>query len=100
MAVLEGDGEEPVQLDEDHARDAQRQVDDEAVDVVGGGEDATVKETTGGTAAARRGEATAALHTRGRGAQYEDGRHGSRVDHAHQLIRPSSVRRDDGGRSR
>ena len=73
---------------------------DEVEDVVGGGEDATTRKTTGGAAAARRGEAAAALHTRGRGAQYEDGRHGSRVDHAHRLIRPSSVRRDDGGRSR
>ena len=58
-------GEELEQLDEDHARKAQRrEVGDEVVDVVGGGEDATTKETTGGATAARRGDAAAALHTR------------------------------------
>jgi len=72
---------------------AQRHVvDDEVVDVVGGGEDATAKETTGGTAAALRGDAAATLHTRGSGVQYEDGRHGSQVDHTRRLIRSSSVR--------
>jgi len=45
--VLEGDGEELVQLDEDHARSAQRRVDDEVVDVVGGGEEATTEKTMG-----------------------------------------------------
>ena len=33
-AVLEGDGEELVQVDEDHARGAQRRVHDEVGDVV------------------------------------------------------------------
>ena len=36
----------------------------------------------GGAAAARRGDAAIALHTRGRGAQYVDGRHGNRMDQA------------------
>ena len=38
--------------------------------------------STGGAAAARRGDAAIALHTRGRGAQYVDGRHGNRMDQA------------------
>ena len=46
-AVLERDGEELIQLDEDHAQNAQRRVDDEVVDVVGGGEEATAEKTTG-----------------------------------------------------
>jgi len=45
--VLERDGEELIQLDEDHARNAQRRVDDEVVDVVDGGEEATAEKTTG-----------------------------------------------------
>ena len=46
-AALERDGEELIQLDEDHARNAQQRVDDEVVDVVGGGEEATAEKTTG-----------------------------------------------------
>jgi hypothetical protein len=85
--VLEEDGVEFKQLDEDHARRAQRRVvNDEVVDVVGSGENATAKETMGGAAAARRGDVAAALHTQGRGAQYKDERYGSRVDHVHRLI--------------
>ena len=79
-AVLEGDGEELVQLDEDHARNAQRRVDDEVVDVVGGGEDSMAKETTGGTASSRRGDPVAALHAWGGGPHDEDGHHRSQVD--------------------
>ena len=45
--MLERDGEELIQLDEDHARNAQRRVDDEVVDVVGGCEEATAEKTTG-----------------------------------------------------
>ena len=45
--ALERDGEELVQLDEDHARGAQRRVDEEVADVVGGGEEATAEKTTG-----------------------------------------------------
>ena len=45
--MLEGDSEELVQLDEDHARNAQRRVDDEVGDVVDGGEEAMVEKTTG-----------------------------------------------------
>ena len=45
--ALERDGEELVQLVEDHARSAQRRVDDEVVDVVGGGEEAMAEKTTG-----------------------------------------------------
>lgn len=37
-------------------------VDDEVVDVVGGGEDATTEEITSGTATARRGNAIVTLH--------------------------------------
>ena len=36
-----------LQLDEDHTRGAQRRVDDEVGDVVGGVEEATVEKTTG-----------------------------------------------------
>jgi hypothetical protein len=62
---LEGDGEQLEQFDEDHTRRAQRHViDDKDLDVVSGGEDATAEETTGGTAAAQRGDAAAALRTR------------------------------------
>ena len=46
-AALERDGEELVQLDEDHAQGAQRRVDDEVGDVVDGGEEATAEKTTG-----------------------------------------------------
>jgi len=46
-AALERDGEELVQLDEDHARGAQRRVHDEVGDVVDGGEEATAEKTTG-----------------------------------------------------
>jgi len=68
-AVLEEDNEELEHLDEDHeSRAQQRVIDDEVVDVVGGSEDATAKETTSGSDAARIGEATTALHTQGRGA--------------------------------
>jgi len=46
-------------------RTAQRHiVNDEVVDVVGGGEDATTKETMGGTTAARKDNAAVALRTR------------------------------------
>ena len=46
-AILERDDEELVQLVEDHARSAQRRVDDEVVDVVGGAKEATAEKTTG-----------------------------------------------------
>ena len=46
-AALEREDEELEQLDEDHARGAQRRIDDEAGDVVGGGEEATAEKTTG-----------------------------------------------------
>ena len=64
-AVLEGDGGELVQLDEDHARRAQRRiVDDDVVDMVGGGGEATAEKTKDGATAARRGDAASALRTR------------------------------------
>ena len=52
-AVLEEDNEELEHLDEDHERRVQQRViNDEVVDVVGGSEDATAKETTSGSDAA------------------------------------------------
>jgi hypothetical protein len=43
--------------------------------VVSGSEDATVKETTGGAAAARRGDVATALPAQGGGVHDEDGCH-------------------------
>ena len=48
--------------------------------MVGGGEDSMAKETTGGTAASRRGDPVAALHAWGGGPHDEDGHHRSQVD--------------------
>jgi len=47
---------------------------DEVVDVVGGGVDATIEETTCGTAAARRDDTVGALHARGRCTRTENTR--------------------------